>query len=435
MNPSTFEASAAETGADGAAPSRSYAADKAVRAVYYAFMILIPIETLNLRGDKAGFSPSKLMGLVLFGLVLVNWRSSIRKLPAAFWLIAWYVAVYSFSQLGMPRALDARFRENQATLIQMVALFLISANLFMDAGFRQRLMRFFGWWISLVAVGMNFGYVGGKLAAMEGRATLLGQDPNGAAGLFAIGAICLAGALREFAAKRQVVRFALAVVGVFSLVIGILQTGSRGGLIDILAGVVALSVCGAKESRRARLLIVGAFIGLLAVLVVREFRQGTETATRLTDTWENGDTAGRTPIYDVAWEMFLERPLLGYGGTNNFTELGERLKFSNGPDYYRDTHNLLLAVLTEVGLVGGIPFFAAILYAVWSAWRFGRRRDDSVPFALMIALISINSSLTWDHQKMSWIVLGAAVACGLEMDRGEKAARSAAPEGLEAAPV
>jgi O-antigen ligase len=149
-------------------------------------------------------------------------------------------------------------------------------------------------------------------------------------------------------------------------------------------------------------------------MVLREFQQGTVTASRLSSAWIDGDTAGRTTIYKAAWSMFLEKPLMGYGGVNNFAMLGVHLNFADGDMFYRSTHNLLLALLTEVGLVGAVPFLAAIIYAVWKAWRYGRRSDDGMPFALMCALVTINVSLTWDHAKIFWIIVAAAAACGSE---------------------
>ena len=387
---------------------------RAVRAVYYAFVLSIPIETIDVFGNKTDsfFTFSSMLGLVLFGLALINWRSCFRRIPSAFWMLACYLAVYALSQLRIPGNLDAQFLGNQATLIQMAVLFLISANLFEDADFRAAALRFYGWWASLVAVGMLLGVFGGQSLGSEGRSTILGQDPNVAAGFFALGAVCIAGDAWILASRRFAARLILALLAIAALLVAILETGSRGGLLVLVAGILGLAVCGGKATRMKRLLIAGAVIGVLGVMVLHELRQGTTTASRLMDTWNQGDTAGRTKIYAMAWTMFLERPLLGYGGANNFFILGAHLNDVLGHVYIIDTHNLLLALLTEVGLVGAVPFVAAVFYALWMAWRCGRRTDDALPFALMCAQIAINASLTGLHQKIFWIVFAAAAACG-----------------------
>ena len=394
---------------------------RVVQAVYYAFVLWIPLETMNaMKNGDSGFTFSKMLGLLLFGLAIVNRRLCFRRATLAFWLVAWYLAACALSQLWVPGNLDARFRDNQITLIQMAALFLISTNLFEDADFRASLLRFYGWWISVVGVGMMLGVVGGVFAGTGGRISILGQDPNVAAGFFALGGICIAGDSRMFASRWFIVRILLSLLAVSALLMAILQTGSRGGLIVFVAGILGLVLCGGKATRMKRLLIAGAVIGALGVMIVREFQQGTDTATRLIDSWDKGDTAGRTQIYDVAWEMVRERPLPGYGATNNYSRLGVLLNYSAGDIFFRDTHNLLLAVLTEVGIIGAAPFLAAIFYALWQAWRYGRKTDDGLPFALMCAQLVINTSLTGYHQKLLWIVFAAAVASGLELDDARK---------------
>lgn len=396
---------------------------RAVRAAYYAFLLWIPIETiafLKTGGDGGGITLSRFLGFLLFGLALIEWRTCFRKIPAAFWMLAWYLAAYTASQLWIPRELDARFSEQRMTLLQMAALFLISANLFADSEFRGSLLRFYGWWVSLVAVGMMLGIFGGQFRNAAGRSSISEQDPNVAAGFFALGAICLAGDSRIFTSRSFGPRLFMTLLAISALILAILRTGSRGGLIVFVTGILGLAVCGAAATRAKRALIAGAVIGVFGIMVFREFRQGTAAASRLSETWNQGDTAGRTKIYEAAWSMVREKPFMGHGGAKNLFTLGAHLNRTSGNFYYRDTHNLLLAVLTEVGLIGAVPFLAAILYALWKGWRYGRLTGDAVPFALVCAQITINTSLTGYQEKLFWIVLAAAVACGLELDAAER---------------
>lgn len=377
---------------------------RAVRAVYFLFLLWIPIETVYLfkdGGNSGGITLSRILGLVLFGLALLEPGRCFRRFPAGFWPLAWYLAAYAASQMWIPRELDRLFRVQQLTLIQMAVLFVISANLFEEAGFRERLLRFYGWWIGLVAaITLATGS-----AVIEGRASVGAQDPNVTAGFFAMGAVCLAGDRRLFAHGRSKAASAAAMAVMGLLIYGILNTGSRGGLMAFGAGILALGACGGKGNRKRNALIALAAAVVLSLMVRREFQAGTETSVRLDRSWNEGDTAGRTIIWDTAWAMFRERPLLGYGGVNNFFTLGSHLNFP-----FRNTHNLMLAILTEVGLIGGIPFFIAFLYVMWLAWRHGRRTGDALPFALMAIQVTINTSITGKEDKLFWIVLAAAAA-------------------------
>ncbi|HXT02513.1 MAG TPA: O-antigen ligase family protein [Elusimicrobiota bacterium] len=412
--------------------------EQLVRAVFYAVVFCIPLETLyvlNLSGstdpNAGGITFSKLIGLILFGLALVEWRRCFRRIPATFWMIAWYLLALTMSELWIPRSLSGWFYQVQFTVVQMAGLFLISANLFADPEFRGSILEFYGWWASLVAVGMLLGVTGGAFG--ENRDTVLGQDPNMAAAYFAMGAVCIAGNPRIFASKWMIPRMILSPIAIVASILAILQTGSRGGLIAFAAGISALAVCGGKATRLRRSCIAAAVIAVLGFMIVREFQHGTNTAARLTASWNDGDTAGRTTIYDAAWAMVLEKPLMGYGGANNLFTLGTRLNETTNGIFGRDTHNLLLAVLTEVGLVGAVPFLLAILYAMWIAWRHGTRTGDALPFALMCVQVLVNTSVTGHREKLFWIVFAAAAACGMPHEAAEKAeARRIMPTDGEA---
>jgi len=383
-----------------------------LRAVFYALVLWIPVETvLSIRSDEEStVTVSRLLGFVLFGLALFLRGTCFRKLPSEFWMLGWYASILSLSQLWIPSELDGYFLAQQLTLFQMLALFLISVNLFRDPGFRENLPRVYGRWISVVAAGMVLGVAFGLIDGMEGRSVMADLDPNVGAGFFALGAVCITGDPRIFNAKGFALRAALSVGAVAVLILAILQTGSRGGVVVFVAGMIGLLACGGRSTRRSRFFITSVVV-LLGFMIFLEFQKGSLAAMRLDQAVRNGDTAGRTGIWRAALGMFLERPLLGYGAGNNAQMLGGHL----GRDF-RDAHNLFLALLTEVGLIGAAPFIAALAGALWKARRYGRRTGNALPFALMCSLVTINLSLTGHNQKIFWIFFALAVACGLELD-------------------
>ncbi len=215
------------------------------------------------------------------------------------------------------------FLKSQVILFYGAALFLLSINLFTDAEFRGAVLGLYGWWACLVAVAMLLGVFGPPPLKLESRSTIMGQDPNSAAGFFALGAICIASDSLAFASRRAFARLLLALLAISALIMAIIQTGSRGGLLDLIAGILGLSLCGGRPSRKKRALIAIAVLGLMGGLVLHEFRAGTPTADRLKDTWSQGDTAGRIEIYDAAWSMLRERPILGHGAANNASRCWE----------------------------------------------------------------------------------------------------------------
>lgn len=398
------------------------AARRAVEALYYVFILSIPLETIFFisrdDGSKGGVTLARIVGVLLFGLALVNRRLCFGRFPAAFWLFAWYLAVFTMSQLWISAKLDEQFHAQQLAMIQLAGLFLISVNLFRNEEFRWRALRLYGWSIGLGAAAMAAGLVGGRLDA-GGRDTLFYMNPNAAAAMFGFAALCIGSdpCLREGRWRAPLMLASLPTIALLSA--AILRTGSRGGLLSFVAGIAGMVVCGDKTTRLFRVGIAVLSVCVLGLLVSLEFRNGTNTASRFERSLEDGDTAGRMEIYDAAWTMFVEKPLLGWGGANNRFILGTHLnKAGRGErDADRDTHNLFFAVLTEVGLIGGLPFIAALLLALWTAWRSGRSTGDALPFALMCALLVVNCSGTGYRQKVFWIVVAAATSTGLREAR------------------
>ena len=101
---------------------------RAIHLVYYALVLWIPLETLYLIKDadaEGGMTVSKLLGFILFALALLNRRICFRRFPSVFWMVLWYLLVYTLSVLWIPEDLRRQFFAGQTTLVQMIFLFLI----------------------------------------------------------------------------------------------------------------------------------------------------------------------------------------------------------------------------------------------------------------------------------------------------------------------
>ncbi len=398
--------------------------EKAVKAVYCAFLLAIPFETIvyyqsDDRDPGSSVSISRMIGIVLVGLALVKPRLCLRRSPLAFWLVAWYLAAYALSQLWIPAQMFPKFQAQEMTMLQMGALFLLSINVLSDPDFRAKALRLYGWWSVLVALAMIAGFFGTSLGA-ESRASISMQDANMTAWMFGSAAICLAGDRLLVTAKRRAALGAATLAAVGVLVYAVLETGSRSGLLAFGVGILALGVRGGgKGSRGTRAAIAALMLALGGLLVWQQFKEGTSTAARIERSWDEGDTAGRTEIYDAAWAMVRERPWTGYGAAYNRYLLGARLNY---PD--RDTHSVALAVLTEVGILGGAGFFLSIFLAMALAWRGAGRSGDALPFALWCATIVMSNSITASHEKLFWVAFAAAVAAGIGAARGGPARRA-----------
>jgi O-antigen ligase len=234
------------------------------------------------------------------------------------------------------------------------------------------------------------------------RVAALGQNPNQSAQVLALGLLALIGLMHVQPTGGRRGR-ALSWAGAALIAVGIVQTGSRGGLATAALG--ALVFIGRGRTLRMRIgnLLVGLIVlGGLGYLAVRS-----ETMrARVEKTVETGHMSQREVIWPAALGMFQEKPVLGWGPVVNTRELAARL--SDTVHDRRDTQNLLLEVLTSSGLLGGFPFIFGLWLCLRAAWCARAGPRGIVPFALIAAMLAGNMS----QNRLSWPVLWLVLALG-----------------------
>jgi len=169
-------------------------------------------------------------------------------------------------------------------------------------------------------------------------------------------------------------RGAILVAGAFVIVVGLLLTGSRGGLLATGVGLVALVVLMARRHRhrRRRQLLAPMLLGLV-LLAAMLFGFGGMVLGNLD---EHGiSDASRLSIYLLTWRSILDAPLLGFGyGT-----------FADVFPLYRDrsisvigvwgqAHDTYLELFQGLGLVFGALLIAAVALLAWRCIQGAARR-------------------------------------------------------------
>ena len=119
--------------------------------------------------------------------------------------------------------------------------------------------------------------------------------------------------------------------------------------------------------------------------------------------------------------MFKERPLLGWGPIENQYELGLRTAGFNighhnadgiSDSASKDTHNLVLDVLTSMGVLGSLPLFLCFGACVWGAWRARGTARGTAPLALIVVVFMLSMDANWSASKQGWTMLAYAAASG-----------------------
>lgn len=173
---------------------------------------------------------------------------------------------------------------------------------------------------------------------------------------------------------RAALLLAIAVMG-----LAVFMTASRSGLLGLGVCVTAILI---DERVSVRSLINYAFGALLLAVLVAQFvpERSLERITNLPGTQQAdvGEGAGslerRSRAWEIAWELFLENPILGVGAGN--WEVARFLK-----DPARSTaapHSSYLLALVEGGLFCLLAFLV-LLWRTWLNYRFAERWMTAVP--------------------------------------------------------
>ncbi len=381
-------------------------ARRPLRWAFLVFVLLIPFEAIDTGLER--FTPSKFAGYVLLLVGLLYPGTAFRRFPAAGWFFVFNFLVFASLIPFQPDIYQDKIRSYLFGRTQMLVLFWISYNLLRH----RRIAKLFLGCFSISCFGLALLNVLGIAAegvARRGseRISAFGQDPNNVAAMFSVGVLAMLGLvygrIREGRARNLVVWVMLPVVAV-----AIARTGSRGSLAALAGGLlVFLLRKGTPWTKVRNLAIVAIALGVLAFasLSLEMNRQ------RWEQTLEGGTMSGRETIFPAAWKLFLEKPLAGWGPATNVYVLGAR--------FFReslDTHNLYLYLLTEVGLLGSIPYFAGLFLCLRSAWKSRSGPQGVLPLAMMIAVLLINMSLTWHVRKVYWLILAFALASSAQIN-------------------
>jgi putative inorganic carbon (hco3(-)) transporter len=171
------------------------------------------------------------------------------------------------------------------------------------------------------------------------------------------------GLLALHAYQRGRVRGLKIAVLLASVPIAILATMTRAVWLSFAGTVIVLIFLSeSRVLRRACLgLVLIAAVSLAVVLSSHELRAS--LGDRLE---ERGPVEYRAAVYAGGWDMFLGRPLIGWGFNQMPGELPRHVSGYGEKVLY--PHNTYLEVLVELGVVG----LALYLWLMWELWRLGR---------------------------------------------------------------
>jgi O-antigen ligase len=173
-------------------------------------------------------------------------------------------------------------------------------------------------------------------------------------------------ALNSF--RRRRLKGVPAVLFLIFLPIAILATKTRGVWLSFLLSAVLLLFFSsdARVRRACRYLMVAAVVGAVAVLLVA--RKSASLSERLE---ASSPVEFRLAVYRTGWQMFREKPWLGWRGASIRSELSRRIDGFRGEQLV--FHNSFLEVVVNHGLLG----LALYLWIFADLLRLGRTRPGA----------------------------------------------------------
>jgi O-antigen ligase len=175
----------------------------------------------------------------------------------------------------------------------------------------------------------------------------------------------LLGVLALHALLRGRIRGIKAAMLLASLPVAILATMTRAVWISFAVSV-GLLIFRSHNQRQRHICVAVAIVGALGLIIVLSFA---DQRRALTDRLrESGPLDYRQAVYAGAWQMFLEKPLTGWGVNQMPAELVRHVSGYKVKGKELDPHNTYLEILVEHGIFG----FALYAWLMWEIWRLGR---------------------------------------------------------------
>jgi O-antigen ligase len=386
--------------------------------VYWCFLLFvftIPFETANLSFTSSTFTLSKLMGLLFFALYFFycnpflprsRLRRSLPTHPHALWWFLGYATLYILNGSFLPEKFLSEFFPPLFTLLQLVVLFGVAANLLESEKTARHTLLAYSVASALLALGMLLrlpGFSDSMQAAGVERVTALGYNPNTLATLWALAVVALTGLCLN-TIYTPFIRLLLALLTV-PILVGIVNTGSRGGIGALMVGFAVYAL----PYWRSRGRLTAIILAVLGIAATAYIVMQAPAAARWQSTFSEGQLAGREKIVPAAMEMFSERPFLGWQPVLFSYELGRRVYHIYSPNA-RDAHNLFIHLFLEGGIVGAMPFLIGLWLCGQSAWKARVKCLGLLPMALFCTALTATMTHTDLQRKSFWLVLALALA-------------------------
>jgi O-antigen ligase len=248
-----------------------------------------------------------------------------------------------FHLAGVAFSSEKRFRQFELFAVVVLAYLTFTAIAFL-AGARSLIFPRF-----ILDEGLGF-------HATRARGPLLQAVANGVSlnMLFLL-------ALHAF--RRRTIRGVKMIVLLSAVPIAIVATMTRTVWLSFAGSVFILIFLSRNRTLRRACIGLAMCVGVVLACALSSTELGCALSERMQ---ESGPVDYRQAVYAGGWEMFLQKPLIGWGFHQMPAELPKHVGGYHEKILY--PHNTYLELLVEHGVVG----IALYLWLMWEMWRLGR---------------------------------------------------------------
>jgi O-antigen ligase len=406
-----------------ASPDELRSIDRYGRAVLFACFVVLLAGRFTL--DRLGDYPTwdlRWGGAAILLVLCIVWATAARQLSPRVGtgaLLGWFLAWAGWFVLSAAWAPSgARLPDVLFDFVFLVVFVWIGWG---TAGrCHPRVLTAVWWWLYLA----GWIYFAGALAGtpdVQGRYSAFGGGPNVFVRIMTLAFLATL-VLAVVQRKRWVL------IGLPAFLLGAFLSGSRGGLLALVVTLLVAAVGGARRLRGRWL--GGAAVGLvtlaaLAAVLARSAVSSLVWTRFVEETFQQGYDSGRSAIATRALQLFGQHVWFGTG-LDGFFPLQYPWPAAEYP------HNLVLAGLTEGGVVGVVLLLGALAAGGLAVYRRRPVGPDAIGFSLAALLLFVASEFSGDYydSRFLWFFLGLAVIAAGKNRRDR--AEQAAPEGRSA---
>ena len=357
---------------------KRYSMKQVYMATLCLYLVSLPLNAINI-----GSFGSALKVLAIFPVFFALFSGNSLRVSK---MVGWqfFFTVFACLSIFWSVNLDQSF--SRAITYILLFLLLASGTFFdytkKDLDTIQKALV----WSSRVTAAVAFlfaQYVGGRLTLVN---SVIKEDPNYLCGYYCFGLVyALSVLMRE---DKKMYQKVFAVVEIIAYLYLVLMSGSRGGLLAVVAALLAFllfSRNGGKYSvgKRVTLLVMICAVFYIGIELLPEvLKSRFDFAAAL----DSGAT-GRFDIWDNAFTLFEDsgtlRKLFGQGTATARWCMRYYLF-----DIDNVTHNMFIETLLELGIVGLVLYTVAIFGFARKAFS----QDDKFAFAVIMGMVVLSLS-------------------------------------------